>query len=144
MVLDAPIHTRKAPARSVASRLQLTDAPTSPVNVLVIEDDVISANALRIILTRRGCAVQIASSLADATTAMDESIPSVVLLDLLLPDGDGLDVLRVLRERDAKAKVIVMTGVHDPDHLLAARQLRPHAILHKPVYLPDLLRVLEC
>ncbi len=126
------------------STKQSTRADAQDVHrVLLIEDDATSAAALRIILTRRGCDVTVASSIAEATEFLERS-PSTVLLDLMLPDGDGLLILERLRAMKSSTKVVVTTSVSDPNRLLAARNLRPHAILQKPINLVDLFRTMGC
>ena len=68
------------------------------------------------------------------------SNPHVVLLDLMLPDGDGLAVLEAIRDRHLQAHVTVLTGVGDLDRLDRARSLKPDALLQKPV---DFLQILQ-
>ncbi len=111
-------------------------------SVLVVEDDQTSASALRIILTRRGYDVRVASSVAEANELL-AAAPSTVLLDLMLPDGDGLLILDRLRRMKSPSKIVVTTSVSDPDHLMAARRFRPHAILQKPINLAELFRVMS-
>lgn len=142
MTMRPPVAFMQAPPRTSArSSALLEDKDTR--SVLVIEDDKTSATALRIILTRRGCDVTVASSVAEAIEQLEKP-PCTVLLDLMLPDGDGLLILERLRQMKSPTKVVVTTSVSDPDHLLAAQHLRPHAILQKPINLVDLFRVMGC
>lgn len=113
-----------------------------PLRVLVVEDDATSANALRIILTRRGYAVRVASGLSEAVQNLP-STPDIILLDLMLPDGDGLELFARLGDLRASTRVIVTTAVSDPTRLLDARRQQPRAILQKPINLTELLRIIE-
>jgi len=78
--------------------------------VLVVDDEPAIAESLRLILEREGYFVETAQSTAEAATRMDGRDFSVALVDLVLPDGDGLGLLRVLKSRDADIEVIIMTG----------------------------------
>ena len=113
--------------------------PAKP-KVLVIEGDLESFHALSKILKHVGYETVSASSPASALSLSDtEPLPRFVVLDLMLPDGNGSDVLRHVRERNLAAKVAVLTASADrslPDEI---RQLRPDALFTKPLNVPRLL-----
>lgn len=77
--------------------------------ILVIDDDPHVRRFLRVALSGHGHPVVEAATVAEGLAEIRRSPPSVVLLDLGLPDGDGLDVLRVLRP-DTKIPVIVLSA----------------------------------
>lgn len=81
-------------------------------HALIVEDDPNSLSGLAAILEADGFSVDTAASLADARLALSRFIPDVVLIDLNLPDGKGLDLLPALpvQPSDAAVPVIVMTG----------------------------------
>ena len=106
--------------------------------MLIVEDDAVSASALRSILTRKGCDVLAASSVAEAVPLLARPL-DVLLLDLMLPDGDGAAVLRELRKRPTTIRVVVTTSLADPARLREVQDLRPHRVLRKPIDLVDLL-----
>jgi len=78
--------------------------------VLVVDDEPAIAEGLRLILEREGYAVQTAVSIAEAGARMDADDFSVALVDLVLPDGDGMGLLKILKNRDPDIEVIIMTG----------------------------------
>ena len=78
--------------------------------VLVVDDEPTIAEGLRLILEREGYVVETAVSLAEAAARLDGREFSVALVDLVLPDGDGLGLLRLLKSRDPDIEVIIMTG----------------------------------
>ena len=80
-------------------------APTA----LIVDDDADQCCILEVLVRREGFAVQSAGSLAEARTKLADGTPDVVLIDLKLPDGDGLAWLRS-EEAAAGAQVIVITG----------------------------------
>jgi CheY-like chemotaxis protein len=71
--------------------------PNGPHTVLVIEDDADLSEVLSVYLRHEGYLVAIAPSLADARRLSREMLPSAVLLDVMLPDGDGLAYAAELR-----------------------------------------------
>ena len=90
-------------------------------DVLVVEDAPEFVQVVSTVLTNAGHHVRVAGSFRDAVAAFDERRPDVVILDLGLPDGDGLDLCRYIRERSS-AYVLMLTGRDDEvDKLLAFR-----------------------
>jgi two-component system, OmpR family, response regulator len=80
------------------------------MNVLLVEDDVALGDAMASYLGVKGFAVERAASLRQAQAAVATTLWDVVLLDLHLPDGDGLSLIRAVRDRSAAASVIVLTA----------------------------------
>ena len=99
--------------------------------VLIVEDDLIVASAMRMLFERRGWSVRMAHKLAEARAALDPP-PQWIVLDLMLPDGDGVELLRELSDRSLPSRTIITTGVLEPNHLQAAAAFGPVAILQKP------------
>lgn len=111
--------------------------------VLVVEDSILISSALRILLEANGYDVLVAGTANDAVEAAATSHPDVMLLDLTLPDGDGLSVLDDLKARNAKPLLtLAMTG-HDDD-ITRARCMAAGCtdVLLKPVPINDLLRII--
>jgi DNA-binding response OmpR family regulator len=67
------------------------------MRVLLVEDEADLVEALRYALTRSGYAADVALNLREATARLELNSYDVVVLDLNLPDGDGLDLARDLR-----------------------------------------------
>lgn len=80
------------------------------MRILVVEDDAVLMNGLHVGLGLAGFTVDAVSSCADATLALLTSGFDAVVLDLMLPDGSGLDVLADLRARQAKVPVLLLTA----------------------------------
>jgi two-component system KDP operon response regulator KdpE len=111
--------------------------------VLVVEDSILISSALRILLEANGFDVAVAGTANDAVEAASTMPPDVMLLDLTLPDGDGLSVLHDLKSRNAKPSLtLAMTG-HDDD-ITRARCMAAGCtdVLLKPVPINDLLRII--
>ena len=106
---------------------------------MIVEDDVTSRNALRMILARAGWEVTAVATVADALISLAHIPPNAVVLDLMLPDGDGVEVLRAIRSSGADARVVIVTGMHDPARLRQVEDLKPDCILRKPIDLATLI-----
>src|SRR5450432_4166480 len=91
--------------------------------LLLVEDDVTVARALSRTLARRGFSVAIARSCA-AARSLTQSFDFAVL-DLDLPDGNGVDLARCLIDCEKVPSVLLFTGSRDPALLARARALGP-------------------
>ena len=78
--------------------------------VLLIEDDRVSREALAGILRVKKFQVEAAATLGEALERLEAGLPDAVLLDLMLPDGSGLDVLKRIKAGDGDVPVAVISG----------------------------------
>src|SRR5439155_22274505 len=79
------------------------------MHALLVDDDTNTLTGLAELVAREGFTTAVASSLQTARERMLEQRPDVILLDLLLPDGDGLDLFQDLGD-SINTEVIVITG----------------------------------
>jgi response regulator RpfG family c-di-GMP phosphodiesterase len=86
-----------------------------PGNVLLVDDDAKVLEILRESLARKGHEVHLASDGRGALASYDERVPDVVVLDLMLPDMDGRDVLNAIRARPGGEAVPVLFVSANPD-----------------------------
>jgi DNA-binding response OmpR family regulator len=84
--------------------------PRKAMRVLVVEDDALLAQGLTRVLTRAGHAVDHVETGLLADRALRAAIYDLVVLDIGLPDIDGFEVLRRLRQRHAATNVLVLTA----------------------------------
>ena len=82
----------------------------------IVDDDKASRDTLRRLFAHRGWVVNVASCVTEALTRLDPP-PLCVLLDLMLPDGDGEEVLRKVRDEGLPTRVIISAGSDDPVRL---------------------------
>ena len=78
-------------------------------DVLVVEDAPEFAQMVTAILRKSGHRVRTATTISDALESLAATPPDLVILDLTLPDGDGLDLCRTIRERSS-AYILVLSG----------------------------------
>jgi len=108
-------------------------------HLLIVDDSPLVTDALRVLCEASGYRVSVAATAADAVTRYVADPPSVMVLDLTLPDGSGLSVLDQLVERHHTPRTVVLTGHDDPairERCLARGCL---AVLVKPVPVRELL-----
>lgn len=103
-----------------------------PVRVLIAEDEEHLGTILETFLRGRGQAVTRVSDGRAALAAMREDAFDVVLLDVVMPEMDGLEVLRAMATLTAPPEAIVMTGNGTADTAITAMQLRAYDYLAKP------------
>ena len=114
---------------------------SAKAHVLIVEDNVLVTDALRILFEETGRRVTAAHSVQAAVAAGESDPPDLLLLDLSLPDGDGLEVSRALSERGVHPKATVaLTGRDDPASLERCSQAGVTAVMVKPVPTKELLK----
>jgi len=106
--------------------------------ILVIDDDLTILRLLEQKLRSLGFEVQTGVSGADLWTHLEASPPDVLILDMVLPDADGVELLSQLRDRYPAIPVIVSTGHASVDVAVRAMKRGAFDFLTKPVDLPRL------
>ena len=111
--------------------------------VLVVDDEPDLRLLVRMTLEGAGYRVEEASTAEEALLRVQEIVPGLILLDIRLPDGEGFDVLRVLRAtKDFAAIPVVMMSAHSsPPTLQKAEVFGSHDYLVKPFKYDDLLEL---
>ena len=116
---------------------------TTAGRILVIEDDPQTSEMLCAWLTAEGHSVDSVSTAADAQAYLEKRAPEVVLLDLGLPDEDGIDLLPKLKDGDELISVVVLTGQTDISTVVEAMLRGADNFLPKPVTLEVLANALD-
>jgi CheY-like chemotaxis protein len=85
-----------------------------PATVLVVEDDAASRELVRRVLEEQGCRVLVAEDGKRAIAVMEQETPDLLILDLMMPEMDGFEVIERLRAHPPWAKVpVVVTTAKD-------------------------------
>ena len=115
------------------------------IKVLIIEDDLgIAEIHRRNLMKIEGFeAIGIAASKTEAETLLDVLTPDLVLLDLYLPDGNGLDILKYLRQQEHACDVILITADREVETLQQAMRGGVVDYLLKPVVFSRLQEALN-
>ncbi|WP_323037381.1 response regulator [Pararhodobacter sp.] len=113
----------------------------SPRTMLLVEDSRLAAEAVRLICRRAGIRLRRAETLAAAAMHLKVYRPDIVLIDLGLPDGSGLDLIAALAVEDNRTgRIVAISG--DPTLERAARAAGADAFLLKPVSMTQHLTAL--
>ena len=121
----------------------LAHKKTVPDRILIVEDDAVLRKHLGRLFAREGYEVTTAASRADARIKLDRTSFEVLLLDVMLPDGDGLELLADVSVRQRPPQIVVMTAFATPEGELRARSLNVCRVLPKPLDLMELLRAVR-
>jgi C4-dicarboxylate-specific signal transduction histidine kinase len=104
--------------------------------VLIVDDDTASRNTAAAQLAPAGYRVLFASSGEEALAAVEEEPPDIVLLDVMMPGMDGLDVCRRLRERlrGSYIPIILVTALGGRNDVIRGLEAGADDLLRKPIY----------
>ncbi|MBU9765629.1 response regulator transcription factor [Mycobacterium sp. TNTM28] len=89
-------------------RIQRTDG--SPIRVLLVDDEPALTNLVKMAVHYEGWDIEVAHTGREAVASFDETAPDVVVLDVMLPDVDGLEILQRVRESDGYTPTLFLTG----------------------------------
>jgi DNA-binding NtrC family response regulator len=109
----------------------------------IIDDEAVIRDVLTQFLTSEGYEVELSSSGEEALEKFPSPSFDVILLDLLMPGLDGLEVLRRIKRLDPQAAVIILTAYGSVESAIEAMKIGALDYVQKPFKHDDLLRVLE-
>jgi len=102
-------------------------------SVLVIDDDPLIRKTLSSYLSKKGFEASVAEDGEEGIQKYEEHIPDLVILDIRLPDADGLEVLGRIREKNPNASIIIMTAYDDMKTTIEAIKSGAFEYLVKPL-----------
>ena len=109
--------------------------------ILVVDDEDYIRNLVLATLNRDGRHIVLAVGGKDAITAFRRERPAITILDLDMPDIDGLTVLRQIREIRPDAIVFIFTGLDNPEAEREARRLGVTEFIKKGLALPPVAEI---
>ncbi|MGB8991223.1 MAG: sigma-54 dependent transcriptional regulator, partial [Desulfobaccales bacterium] len=113
----------------------------APAQILVIDDDKAMRDACFQILSRQGFRVELAPSARHGLSLLERLSFDAILLDLVMPDMDGLEALKKIKAQDPEAEVIIITGYGTIQSAVESIKAGAFHFLSKP-FVPDDLRTL--
>ncbi len=111
--------------------------------LLVIDDDRSIRETLELAFMKQGHVVVKAASGAEGKEKWKQSKPEVILLDLILPDCTGLELLHLAREENLSGIVILITGHQDLEQAVEAMKAGAFDYIHKPLNIDELELAVE-
>ena len=126
---------------SLGNRSDLTPARSA----LVVDDDMDFCTIVREMLKWRGFETRVAYSAADALSKLRHMQPQVMLVDIMMPAVDGLQLIRKIRSdsKFANTRIIVITARAIMDMLVASKEAGADSFLTKPVSLGELTLAID-
>jgi len=112
-------------------------------SILVIDDEKVILESLTMFLTEKGYSVENAASAAEGREKVDTLKPDIVILDIRLPDGNGLELLKELKNRAREMPVIMITAFHDMDSTIKAIKHGATEYITKPIDADELERAVQ-
>jgi len=113
------------------------------MKVLIVDDEAEIVEFLANFLKRKGVKVFIATTGSDALVIFKKQNPDIVLLDISIPDIDGLRLLKEMKSESEEAKVIMVTGKDDKNTIAKANKLGANDYIIKPLELDNLYFVVS-
>jgi CheY-like chemotaxis protein len=119
---------------------------TSGKTILIVDDDKLVQGSLKAQCERKSFQVLIANDGNEALRVLEQQPCDVALLDVLMPDKEGIETLLEIRQRFPQLPVIVMSGGGmrgKYDFLAIARKFGANAVLRKPVRPEEMFKAIE-
>lgn len=113
-----------------------------PISVLVIDDEQVICDACQLVLSEEGHTVTLTNTGKDGLAAIRQGTYDVVLLDMKLPDMDGMEILKAVQEEKRRLCIIVMTGYSSISNAVQAIKKGASDYLAKPFTDDELLETI--
>jgi DNA-binding NtrC family response regulator len=117
----------------------MTDEPT----ILIVDDNEDLLETFSRILKRRGFCVETAENGACAVDKFKEHTYDVTLMDIVMPEMNGVDAFRKIREMHPGATVILMTAYSEEELMQIARDEGAHRVINKPIRIEQLIELIK-
>lgn len=113
---------------------------SEPVTVLIVDDHAVVRHGIRALLEAEGDFIVVGEvgSGGEAVLLAADLAPDVVLMDLVMPEMDGVEATRLLKQRSPRSQVIVLTSYHEDEQIFPAIRAGALSYLLKGVGLDEL------
>jgi DNA-binding response OmpR family regulator len=124
--------------------LELKNNANAPKNILVIEDNSAILDVITLVLQSEAYQVNGLSKSIDYMVHIDELKPDLLIMDIMLPDGDGRVILQELRQNDNTKDIpVLMISARYTEDNVRQGEYKPNGFLAKPFDIDDLLDRIE-
>ncbi len=112
-----------------------------PQNILIVDDEPVNVKILKAMLSPEGYQILTASSGPEALVLVDENLPDIILLDVMMPEMDGFEVCRRIKTQEnlRVIPVLMVTALQDKIHRQKAMEAGADDFLSKPIDRIELL-----
>ena len=114
-------------------------------NILVVDDNKTYGRLMSILLSKQGCQIKIVESVSDALNLLQKISFSVIVSDLVMPNEDGVDFIKVLKDNPETADlpIIIISGYDTMDHADNLKELGAFDVLPKSFKDSNLIPTIE-
>jgi DNA-binding response OmpR family regulator len=109
--------------------------------VLVVDDEIGALTLIGIMLERGGFSVMKARDADAALAILDQNTPDLIILDVMMPGTDGIDLCQIIREREdtGDTPVLILSARGDADSVMRGMEAGANDYLPKPILHHDLV-----
>ncbi len=114
--------------------------------VLVVDDEYNIRDVLKMFLSDLGYTVSTAADLTESVSKINTDPPDIVFLDIVLPESNGLEILKLIKQFKKETIVIMMSGYRDEDDAKASLKLGAFDYITKPFdmsYITNMLNLIN-
>jgi DNA-binding NtrC family response regulator len=112
-------------------------------DILVVDDEENLCYSIRLALQRAGHTCRTAETAGDAMAECHRQMPDLAIIDIQLPDSDGIELTRQLRDQGADFPIIIITAYGTVDTAVAAMKQGAHDFVQKPISMEELQLVVH-
>ncbi len=118
-------------------------ATDTPRRILVVDDEASMIEFLQLLLEEEGYDVTLASSMTEARETLAASTFDLILCDIMMPDGNGLELLEEIKAKEERTSVIMMTAYTSTKSAIEAMRLGAYHYVSKPFDVEELKVVIQ-
>jgi len=117
----------------------------NPITVLLVDDHKLVRQGVRAFLEAHDefLVVAEAESGAEAVQLAEEHIPDVVLMDLIMPEMDGVEVTRQVKNTSPRTQIVVLTSYHEDEHIFPALEAGATSYILKDIDMEELAEAIR-
>ncbi|GAB4313708.1 MAG: hypothetical protein Kow00117_06270 [Phototrophicales bacterium] len=110
-------------------------------HILVVDDEIGALTLIGIMLERGGFSVLKAKDATSALAVLDQNTPDMIILDVMMPGMDGIELCKVIRQRDdtAETPVLILSARGDAESVMKGMEAGANDYLPKPILHHDLV-----
>src|SRR5918996_1280920 len=119
-------------AKAVSSPLGSRKVARMAQKIIIIDDDMLTRVSTADLIKSWGYEVETAASFNEGLKLINEAVPDIAIIDLRLPDGDGMELLSLIREQHPQVDAVILTGHASIDSAIDAIKKGAENYLEKP------------